>query len=243
MAPFAGAYHLLRDAVQAGPDPVSSYLRTQWNNPSDILSVLFLLGPEVVRAAVAQQTGRFITPVSFSFGWAAYAASAALSAVGDGLFMPNADTSNVMLIEVKSGHYAITRTWVLGRLMRDLSDKLDTTRLGGKEIPGRIRATGKQKVSPTDPSPELQPLESLRVVLALIGGSLPQWRKEKWATKKGGGPTVALTTGVGSRQVIVILGREKVGLDLSILANQTALPQSQDWNRDQELGIYSGSDC
>lgn len=195
--------------------------------------------------------------------------------------MPNADTSNVMLIEVKSGHYAITRTWVLGRLMRDLSDKLDTTRLGGKEIPGRIRATGKQKVSPTDPSPELQPLESLRikvyktqvepshdhavpvvdwiwfsgfaiilvqliisiipwildgnwaifmvtisgVVLALIGGSLPQWRKEKWATKKGGGPTVALTTGVGSRQVIVILGREKVGLDLSILANQTALPQ------------------
>jgi hypothetical protein len=73
---------ILRDVVQAGPAAISQYLSTQWSNPSDILSILLLLGSDVIRAAVSQQSGRFITPVSFSFGWAAYAVSAVLSAVG-----------------------------------------------------------------------------------------------------------------------------------------------------------------
>jgi hypothetical protein len=61
---------------------VSGVLAAQWSNPSDILSILLLLGPDVVQRAVAQQAGRVITPVAFSFGWVAYAVSALLSAFG-----------------------------------------------------------------------------------------------------------------------------------------------------------------
>ena len=64
------------------PVTVSDYLGAQWLNPGDILSILLLLGPEIVHGAVAQMAGRTITPVAFSFGWVAYAASALLNAVG-----------------------------------------------------------------------------------------------------------------------------------------------------------------
>ena len=57
-------------------------LSAQWRNPKDILSVLLILGPDIVQSAVAQLAGRGITPVAFSFGWVAYAASALLSSVG-----------------------------------------------------------------------------------------------------------------------------------------------------------------
>jgi hypothetical protein len=61
---------------------VASYLATQWDNPSDILSILLLLGPDIVQRAIAQLAGRVITPVAFSLGWVSYAASAVLSSVG-----------------------------------------------------------------------------------------------------------------------------------------------------------------
>jgi hypothetical protein len=64
------------------PITVSDYLGAQWLNPGDILSILLLLGPDIVQGAVAQMAGRTITPVAFSFGWVAYAASALLNAVG-----------------------------------------------------------------------------------------------------------------------------------------------------------------
>jgi hypothetical protein len=57
-------------------------LATQWLTPSDALSVLLLLGPDIVQRAVAEQAGRSITPVAFSFGWVAYATGALLSAFG-----------------------------------------------------------------------------------------------------------------------------------------------------------------
>ena len=57
-------------------------LAEQFRNPSDILSVLLLLGPDVIRAALAQMSGSKFVPVAFSFGWVAYAVSALLSAFG-----------------------------------------------------------------------------------------------------------------------------------------------------------------
>jgi hypothetical protein len=54
----------------------------QWRNPGDILSILLLLGPDVVQRAIAQLAGRSVTPVAFSFGWVAYAISALLSSFG-----------------------------------------------------------------------------------------------------------------------------------------------------------------
>lgn len=59
-----------------------SELKNQWSNPSDILSLLLLLGPDVIQRAIAQLVGRRVTPVAFSFGWAAYSVSALFSAIG-----------------------------------------------------------------------------------------------------------------------------------------------------------------
>jgi hypothetical protein len=64
------------------PSTVSDYLAAQLHNPNDILSILLLLGPDVIQRAIAQLVGRKITPVAFSFGWVAYAVGALLSAVG-----------------------------------------------------------------------------------------------------------------------------------------------------------------
>lgn len=71
--------------IQAESDAtsnVSHLLLSQWRNPSDILSVLLILGPEIVQRAVAQLAGRRVTPVAFSFGWVAYATRALLNTFG-----------------------------------------------------------------------------------------------------------------------------------------------------------------
>jgi hypothetical protein len=61
---------------------VSQAMASQWRNPGDILSVLMLLGPDVVQRAIAQLAGRAITPVAFSYGWVAYIVSALLASFG-----------------------------------------------------------------------------------------------------------------------------------------------------------------
>lgn len=54
----------------------------QWRNPSDIFSLLLIIGPDIIKAALAQQAGYFITPAVFSFGWMAYAFNTLLSVFG-----------------------------------------------------------------------------------------------------------------------------------------------------------------
>jgi hypothetical protein len=56
--------------------------RDQWINPSDILSLLLLIGPDIVQRAIAQLSGNILTPVAFSFGWVAYSLNASLSVIG-----------------------------------------------------------------------------------------------------------------------------------------------------------------
>lgn len=77
----AGMLHAQRTNLTNETKP-ASLLAAQWSNPSDTLSVLLLLGADVVQRAVAEQSGRSITPVAFSFGWVAYATGALLSAFG-----------------------------------------------------------------------------------------------------------------------------------------------------------------
>ncbi|VZH95082.1 unnamed protein product, partial [Fusarium fujikuroi] len=103
---------------------VAAYLAAQWRNPRDILSVLLLIGPEVVKCAIAQLAGRTMTPVAFSFGWVAYASATLLSSFGDGRLMPDSE-SMLTVINVNSGHSRLTKNWVLGRLWRDLNDNID----------------------------------------------------------------------------------------------------------------------
>lgn len=57
-------------------------LRTQWQSPSDIFSLLLILGPDVIRQALAQLTGPRFVPIAFSFGWVAYSVNALLDVAG-----------------------------------------------------------------------------------------------------------------------------------------------------------------
>ena len=86
MAPLTSAITILNqtyhDRLLIGGVNSISELRSQWTNPNDILSLLLLLGPDVIQRALAQLVGRHITPVAFSFGWAAYSISALFSSIG-----------------------------------------------------------------------------------------------------------------------------------------------------------------
>ncbi|GAB1319241.1 RDD domain-containing protein [Madurella fahalii] len=278
------------DAAGDEPGSVAGLLESQWRNPSDILSVLMLLGPDIVQKAIAQTSGRAITPVAFSFGWVAYAAASLLRVFGDGRLMPDADMTNTMVIGAVSSHSRTTKSWVLGRLLRDEDDRVDEEMKREQDhVPPNSTAEIHKGPPPAyqDPNATAAPTpewEALRVtvyevddnppvphgvptldrvwfsgivvivvqlvvstvpwiisadwgiflvtaagtVLALLNGSLPQWREEKWACTKKGGATVTITQGNGSRHAIVILGKKGVGLDLEILAigTRTASPSA-----------------
>ncbi|KAI0865612.1 hypothetical protein F4860DRAFT_258739 [Xylaria cubensis] len=105
-------------------------LRRQWVNPSDILSLLLLVGGDIVQKAIAQLVGYkirlpgqsnrnvSIAPVAFSFGWVAYAFLSLLSAVGEMRLMPPSDYSS-LVVNCSNGFARETKSWVLGRLLRD----------------------------------------------------------------------------------------------------------------------------
>ncbi|PWY94985.1 hypothetical protein BO94DRAFT_530874, partial [Aspergillus sclerotioniger CBS 115572] len=284
MAPMIAArLNSLRSVNIKDPVTAADYFAAQWVNPSDIFSVLLLLGPEIVQQAVAQLAGRIITPVAFSFGWVAYSATALLSMVGEGRLMPETDMLSTLVIRADTGHVRTTSSWVLGRMLRDLDDRYDEEMeneeahvspwqaISAHPPSAECRSPGEQKKK------KKKPWEALHIsvyevideegykhgvphrdwvwysgflvilvqlviamlpwvlhgewgtffitaygnLLALLEGSLPQWRKEKWSCPRKGGATVTLTQGNGSRHAVVILGKKGVGLDLEILARGT----------------------
>ncbi|ETS75085.1 hypothetical protein PFICI_13569 [Pestalotiopsis fici W106-1] len=104
-------------------------LRQQFSWPSDILSLLLLIGGDIVQTAIAQQTGFTIrvpgskifvpvAPVCFSFGWVAYGFSSLLAAVGEMRLMPKNEISSV-LVNCSNGFAREVQSWALGRLLRD----------------------------------------------------------------------------------------------------------------------------
>ncbi|KAH8723096.1 hypothetical protein GQ44DRAFT_621333 [Phaeosphaeriaceae sp. PMI808] len=265
-------------------------LYAQWHNPGDILSVLLILGPDIVKTAVGQLTGRAIVPVAFSFGWVAYALSALLSTVGDGRLMPDTDMANILVIGAISGHVRTTKSWVLGRLLRDLDNIVDKEMAceaphhqPDKEhneheaIPFPTEGTNTKtkawealrvsvyEVNETPPCGHGVPildwawfsgfviiiiqfgisaipwalhndwsaflLTACGNSLALVEGSLPQWREEKWACTKKGGATVTITQGNGTRHAVVIKGKRGVGLDFEILAQGTRVTKASPFTR------------
>jgi hypothetical protein len=100
-------------------DTSSNTLQKQFQNPAETLSVLLIIGGDIVQKAIAQLSGGSFTPVSFSFGWVAYAFGSVMSAFGDGTFMPEPDLSS-KVITVGSRGSKFNESWVLGRLIRDL---------------------------------------------------------------------------------------------------------------------------
>lgn len=181
--------------------------------------------------------------------------------------MPDSDMSHASVVVPDSGRVMTPRSWVIGRLLRDM--KLQREKAEKEE----------QEALESRPSGELEPRAQPWVALtvsvfeiidnpvpghgipkldwvwflgfgvilvqlaisiipwvinaewgtfivticgnlfAILGASLPQWREEKWACPKHGSKTIALTEGNGSRDVMVILGKRGVGLDLEVLTS------------------------
>ncbi|KAJ5798542.1 uncharacterized protein N7503_007838 [Penicillium pulvis] len=93
-------------------------LRAQWKEPSDVFTVLLIVGGEVVRCALGAMSGGILTPVTFSYGWAAFAISAILSAAGENRLMPDSPLPTLLVINLTSGYRRLNRSWTLGRLFQ-----------------------------------------------------------------------------------------------------------------------------
>lgn len=78
-----GVWNDVDDLKKPGSTETNFY--NQWQNPKDILSLLLILGPDVIWRALAQMSGQRVTPVVFSFGWVAYTANALVAALGGAL--------------------------------------------------------------------------------------------------------------------------------------------------------------
>ena len=97
----------------------SAIFKEQMKNPSEVFSVLLIIGGDIVQKAVAQMAGRRVTFVVFSFGWVAYSFNNLMSAFGDGSLMPDPDIS-CEVITISSGIKKTNSSWTIGRLLRDL---------------------------------------------------------------------------------------------------------------------------
>ncbi|KAF5021928.1 hypothetical protein F66182_6031 [Fusarium sp. NRRL 66182] len=107
----------------------SQALGSQWANPGDILSILLLIGGDIVQAAITQLVGYRLrlpgtrvhipmAPVAFSFGWATYSFSNLVAAVGSMRLIPESDHPSI-LINCSNGFVRQNHSWVLGRVLRD----------------------------------------------------------------------------------------------------------------------------
>ncbi|KAI1113981.1 hypothetical protein F5Y14DRAFT_441559 [Nemania sp. NC0429] len=107
------------------PFPYSSTtnetLRNQWVTPGDIFSVLLILGGDVIQLALASISGRRFTPLSFSFGWVAYALSAVLGTIGDHRLIRCAPELSLLTFNLKSGYARNNKSWILSRLLKNYS--------------------------------------------------------------------------------------------------------------------------
>ncbi|KAH0375530.1 putative glucokinase, partial [Aureobasidium melanogenum] len=122
----------------ASNNTTQAELRTQWTNPGDILSVLLLIGGDIVQKAIAQLVGYELnlyerqkpgtipksifgaplTPVAFSFGWVAFSFTQLLAAFGDRRLMPFPEKSAIV-VNCANAFQRDNNSWVLERLLRD----------------------------------------------------------------------------------------------------------------------------
>ncbi|KAI8977733.1 hypothetical protein BD414DRAFT_377137, partial [Trametes punicea] len=200
-----------------GPAHPQSYFsaeRTSWMSPNDTLSILMIIGGDIVQRAVAQLAGSgprtrywHFAPVAFSFGWLAYSVSTLTSTVGDGRLLPQPDCP-IHVVNAKTGYRRQNASWVLGRLVRDYEKrKFKSNSLTIAFY--RTRKDGPEAGVPSrdwvDWSGVLVILAQLGIsvipgalhgnwiilivtvggtVLALLASGLPQWREEKYAARK-----------------------------------------------------------
>ncbi|KAJ5177526.1 uncharacterized protein N7500_000225 [Penicillium coprophilum] len=100
-------------------DEAASTFRAQWVNPSDLFSILLIIGGDVIGVALAAVSGGLVTPVTFSFGWVSYAISALLTAQSEDRLMPPAPDSSLRVINIGTGYMRFNRSWTLGRVFQN----------------------------------------------------------------------------------------------------------------------------
>ncbi|KAJ8592775.1 hypothetical protein M405DRAFT_887689 [Rhizopogon salebrosus TDB-379] len=206
-------------------------LNSQWHNPRDILSILTIIGGDVVQRAIAQLAGSgpfCFAPVAFSFGWVAYSFSILLSAIGEGRLMPPSDCPSIV-VNAKTGYVRTNNSWPLGRLLRDHHSPhyqnpkgltvsmyfVSKSKPAGIPDKDWVYYSGVATIIAQSIISVLPVIFSRNwlvfiitmcgILLALVGSALPQWRTEKWAARRvDKREVICLTRGNGSNSVIVI---------------------------------------
>ena len=78
-------------------------LSDEWKHSSQTSAVLTLVGPDLIRSALAQLAGTPLAPTAFSFGWVAYAFSNLVATLNDGTLMPQPEMA-CLVINADSGY-------------------------------------------------------------------------------------------------------------------------------------------
>ncbi|KAF4244371.1 hypothetical protein CNMCM8980_010243 [Aspergillus fumigatiaffinis] len=228
------------------PSAPTDKFRTQWVTPSDVFTILLILGGDVVGRALAQLAGSGLAPVAFSFGWVAYSIRALVSAVGENKLMPLDPDCKCKVIHGKSGYSRDNSSWILGRIVRDFShwrddrvqkklDEVLDARLAKFErfsagtvkrdhvywigLPIMVLQLGIAAI-PCGVFGDWGALliTAVGIALSLTTGLLPQWKKEEWACRDKAKHNYILTRGNGSQHAIVIQGKGR-GYNLEDLAS------------------------
>lgn len=211
------------EAAASASTTTGSLLKEQWTNPSDVLSVLLIIGGDIVQKALAETSGGLFTPVCFSFGWVAYSFTALVNILGDGRLLPEPDYP-VKVFNLGNGYVRENKHWVIGRIGRDNETKMTRdTPLEGNALRISVfeaaKCTTDASVSGTG---KVRVLSMVCMVLqfgiaaipigiwgewgvmmmtgagtlgALVAGALPQWKAEKLPSKRDSKKNFAISAG------------------------------------------------
>ncbi|KAL8899350.1 MAG: hypothetical protein Q9207_006241 [Kuettlingeria erythrocarpa] len=179
----------MEKASQQSSHPRRDWLRglaRGWKGPGDVVSLLMIINGDMVQKALAQLSGDTFVPVAFSFGWVVFSIQAFSTALGTGRLMPAPDMESIV-INLKSGHQRVNRSWILGRLFRDWEyQPLDTrghyiTVLDA--IDGEASQASPGSNLPYAGNGQRQPVEQL-VVDPEGGGSSSKSASQPWSRRR-----------------------------------------------------------
>ncbi|KAL9609980.1 MAG: hypothetical protein Q9167_005282 [Letrouitia subvulpina] len=182
-------------------------ISSQWRTPNDILSLLLLVGGDIVRCALAQQTGDTLpTPVVFSFGWVAYAFTAVLRQSLESMLEREKRPKAGLCISV----FEASPDALAGVPKRDMywysGYFVAILQLAVAAVPWGVWGAW-----------EVFVVTFSGTILSFGMGSLPRWRQERWNCRRNSKKASILTQGNGAQHALVILGKGH-GLDLEDLA-------------------------
>lgn len=205
----------------------------------------------MIQSALAQLTGPPFVPICFSFGWVSYAFSTITALVSDGRLMPPTDYS-CKVFNLETGYARTNRSWIIGRLLRDLEKPLSNEALCVSVYEAKDRPAERKDWSGMSKSTKfglgaivfqigvaiiplvltqdwgILTITAAGTVIALLTAALPQWRVEKLACRDESKKKIAITVGNGSRHVIVVLGEGRA-LDLEDMAGGEGPRHGRPW--------------